>query len=322
MATYESLWNELLEHQSLLSPLLGQRLVNRAWRDIRDARHWSFQMANGWLYSPAPVTAGSASVTQFSATVTLNATASTAVTGLTVPLISKRQFRALAGPIYSIVAVDFSIPTAVTLTLDRLYLEATNAAAAYSLTRIFYGPPLDANGAEVTDFLRYRRVYDPVDAYNLTLDWSADELDYADPQRSSSGQPYIVATRGSDSATQPIYELWPSPFIERGYLVVYQRRGVDLATGDSLPPTVSDELVLQRALWLSCQWAQTQTDPRFRGINWPFIMQGHDIRYRELLKKAELQDEEQQIQNLLTPENSGQIFPVDSNFIQSHAFSG
>jgi hypothetical protein len=318
-STYDQLWNELLIHLPQLPALLAQKLINRAWRDIRDHRHWSFLMSEGWLYSPPSLSAGTANVTQFSQSVTLDATASAALAGLPNPAITLRQFRVSSGPIYSITAADFAVPTAVVLTLDRIYVESTNATAAYTITRIFYGPPLNAVGVEVTDFLRYRRVYDPVSAYSLVLNVAAEELDNSDPQRASSGQPYVLATRRSDSNNQPVYEMWPSPNFERGYLVVYQKRGVDLVSGDSLPPSISDELVITRSLFLGCEWAAKQIDVRYRGINWPLFMQQHDVRYRELLRLCEIQDEEQMIQNLLIPESSGSLYPIDSAFLQSHA---
>jgi hypothetical protein len=318
-STYDQLWNELLAHLPQLPALLAQKLINRAWRDIRDHRHWSFLMAEGWLYSPPSLSTGTANVTQFSQSVILDATASAALAGLPNPAITLRQFRVSGGPIYSITAADFSTPTAVVLTLDRIYVESTNTAAAYTITRIFYGPPLNAVGVEVTDFLRYRRVYDPVSAYSLVLNVAAEELDNSDPQRASSGQPYVLATRRSDSNNQPVYEMWPSPNFERGYLVVYQRRGVDLVSGDSLPPVITDDLILERALFRGCQWASHQADARYRGINWPLFMEQHNTLYKEQLRLCEIQDEEQMVQNLLIPESSGSLYPIDSAFLQSHA---
>jgi len=317
MPTFDASWNELISHLDMLDALLAQKFVNRAWRDIRDHRAWGFLIGNGWLYSPPIINSGAANVTQFSQTVVLNTAASTAVTGLSLTPLTLRQFRVAGGPIYSIIAADFTAPTAVQLTLDRIFLETTNAAANYTISRIYYGPPLNATGAEVTDFLHFTKVYDPVDAYSLMLNITAEEIDISDPQRASSGQPYWVATRGVDSNNQPLYELWPSPAFERGYLVLYQKRGVDLVSGDSFPPVISEEMVLERALYQACVWAGKQTGPRFIGVNWRYQQEQHLAQYRDLLHQAEKQDEEAFMQNMIIPEGAG-LFPIDSAWIQSH----
>ena len=100
---------------------LCKLLVNRARRDIYDSRLWSFLIVESQLTSPPLVSAGSATFTQYANTVTGDAVASAAWTGLSSPFITFRQIRQSGGPIYNITAADFTVPAAVVLTLYRPY---------------------------------------------------------------------------------------------------------------------------------------------------------------------------------------------------------
>ncbi len=119
-----------------MSPFLAKTFVNRARRDLYEARLWSFNQVEGSLFSPDQITTGTATVTLNSATVTLNAAATTALTGLTNPVITLRQIRFSSGPTYNIVSLSGS-----TLTLDRQYREVSSTTATLNCYRAFYGVP-------------------------------------------------------------------------------------------------------------------------------------------------------------------------------------
>jgi hypothetical protein len=114
--------SELMGTIPKLSYLLAQKHVNRAWKKIRDSRHWSFLMLDTDIIMPSAVGAGTASVTQYTASVQFDATAKAALLNLANPVITKRQFRVAQGPVYSITAYDNVTGIA---TLDRLYIQAT-----------------------------------------------------------------------------------------------------------------------------------------------------------------------------------------------------
>lgn len=81
---------ELLGWLPSLDVGLANLLVNRAWRDIREARLWSWLRGTGVLVAPQNITTGKASVVQFSLTVTLDTAANAALNNLSNPIITLR----------------------------------------------------------------------------------------------------------------------------------------------------------------------------------------------------------------------------------------
>src|SRR5271166_5605357 len=135
---FQSYWSELMGTVPRLDPLLAQNFVNRAWRDIKDSRSWSWLIQEGTLIAPQLVNAGTCSVIQFNAVVTLDATAQAALNNLNTPVITQRQFRVAGGPIYNISSIPGNPPA--TLTLDRPYMESTQVGQPYSIYRCYYPP--------------------------------------------------------------------------------------------------------------------------------------------------------------------------------------
>lgn len=317
---YLEYWNEVKGQVPGLDLFLAQRFVNRAWRDIRESRHWSFLRAEGVLWSPAEVNSGTVTVTQFSASVTLDATATTALTGLSNPLITFRQFRVGTGSLYNISSLAGS-----TLTLDRLYREDSGAGKSYSVYRCYYGPPEDGAGAEVTDFLCYKSVTNPIDAYALRLDITREELDKRDPQRASLGSDplYLVPYRGNPSAggqsNQPQYEMWPHPTAKMPYICSYMKRGVDFsASTDALPPQIPEGLLIERALYYGADWAMKNVGkiPELRPANWAQVKAAHAATYYAELQKAQKQDGEQHIEGWI--DDLSPFETLGSSWRQSH----
>jgi hypothetical protein len=315
-ATFDSLWNEMLGHLPRLDPQLAQNLINRARRFVYDQRQWSFLLSTGTLYSPSVIMAGTVGVTFGSATVTLDATANTALSGLTNPVITKRQFRITGdGNIYTVLTA----PVANTITIDNIYLGTTNLTASYQIYRALYGPPLDAAGTEVTDFLQYSSIRDILNARTfLSVRKMRKEIDLIDPQRGSQSSPYYLATYDSRS-NLPRYEMWPHPTSALQYWCSYQKRGVDLASGESFPEVISSDLILEKALQLGCQWA-SQNRMRWPELNKPDWLKdatAHAAEFAVLLKEAIRQDEEQASQDIIVSE-SQQQWPYSADYIQGH----
>lgn len=318
--------NELVGMVPKLPVPLAQKCVNRAWRDIREARLWSWLAAITVFEIPAQIQTGTVSVTQYSATVVGNAAASAAWLGLTNPLITFRQFRVAAGAVYSIIAFD----GVSTLTLDRVYEEGTNAAANYQIYRCYYSPPND-------DFLRWASVIDPTNGYFITggkLHLPREWLDMRDPQRTvanaGSQLPYILANYkfGTVGSIQnvPYFELWPHPITSLAYAMIalYQRKGTDMAAPtDDIVSQIPQEVLMERAKYHAYEWGETHkgSDPELAPVNFMNLRREANKEYQLQLMKAQKQDNETYVQNLVLKQIRGLGLAgiIDSNWLQRHA---
>lgn len=327
--------NELLAHQPRLGYLLAQSLVNRAWRDIRDARLWSFDVAEGVLEAAQLVNAGAVTLTQFSPTVTPNSAAATAFLAFGLnPPITQCQFRLTSGPLYNIVAIDGS----GNLTLDRPYYEASGSGIGYLVYRAYYTPPptlLQSDGTY--DFLRFLSVTDFLNVYDLDLTQQKAVLDLIDPQRGSFGPPTCLADYKADPLSNPLYEMWPHPQIQQGFIALCQRRGTEITTANSqtyfFPQAVPSDLIVLRAKYRAYEWAEANkgTHPELRVTNWLALMQATRIEYAGrprtgdvgALGRAARQDEETFLQNFiptaLSRRGSARYpWPISGSWLQQH----
>jgi len=336
-----------------LSPILAQKYINRALEQVYGERLWSFLLTDGVLVCPLAVTSGSVSITQYSTGVTLDATASAALLPQTVtgaiPGIQNLQIRfgtpPPSGSVYSIVAADVTIPTAIILTLDRLVLEPTNAAASYSCYRCLVTPPID-------DFMKWESLVDPTNAITIAggnLSRTSGEFDMRDPQRSSSGIAYYLGSWGGNrvcdpvkgetvpnatwDAGTPIYELWPHPTSGQTFYCRFRRRGEALVDPqDTPPPVISEAMILYRAFYghaYPFAAANVANFPTLKHANWFNLIAVAKQEYRKELLDAKRQDDETQLGNVwnrghglrsIRPfgryNDTG--FPIDANFMQSH----
>jgi hypothetical protein len=316
--TFAEAWNELKGDIGELSPFRAQRCVQRAWRDVRDARNWSFQQAEGVLVAVDPVTAGTAQVTQYSASVTGDAAAKAAWDLITfspsgVP-ITDRQFRLAGKPVYNI--INYAPGPPGVLTLDRVYQEATETAS-YVVFRCYFTPPS-------TDFKAWISVRNPSAGYRFrrrNLYRSKEEVDRRDPYRSSSGLPFWVVSYAATAADVPIYELWPHPMFGQGYTVAYFRKGLDLAPTDTIPGVIPDELVMCRARFHAYSWAIANMG-RFKElaeVNWYTLRSMEEKTYLALLQAAKVQDQRIFVTTVFESEDEpSMIGPVSASWLQSH----
>lgn len=315
MSTLAQLGNELVGWLPKLDPLLAQTLVNRAWRDIRKSRRWSFLVSEGNLTAPSPITAGTVSTTQYQNTVTLDTTAAAAVNtaALSFPPLLGRQFRVSGNQIYTITAWD----GLSTLTLDRLYQEAGQAGQNYIIFQCYYAAP-------APDFLRWASIMDPVNSYRFrrrNLSWRKEQLDRRDPYRGAVGNPWVAATYkyglntyNGQNYNVPFYELWPAPMQNIGYQVLYDREGLDAQPNDTFPAIIPDELLIEGAKlkgldWLDLNGGQIQ----------PATKTAARASYLDLLNTAKRQDENVFLQNYFEDEQDAELSgPIDATFLQSH----
>jgi hypothetical protein len=321
--------------------MLVETWVRRAWRRIRDKRVWSFLTTDDSVVCPAQITAGTLSITQFNNVVTADATASAAL--LAVGTLIETPFQCLSlrfgglgntSQIYNIVSVDQTNPAAIVITLNRVIVEATNAASTYQCYRPYVAAP-------VSDFLRWISFVDMVNGWQLAGDFKSSFFDQMDPQRQSFGQAYNLGyykdsdDNPSNQTPVPIYELWPGPTDGQTFYVRYRRQGTDFAKPtDTQPQIIPDELIVQYALaYHAYPWARVNAG-RFAAlqkVNWNAaiadamkIIHGVPGGSVGILQDACRQDDNQTVQSILKRghglrQGKGAFpYPVDANFIQSH----
>lgn len=319
MALLSDLSSELIGWFPKLSPLLAVKLVNRGWRDVRKDRRWSFLRGEANLLAPLVVQAGTASTTQYNTSVVLDATATAAVQASgNIPPITERQFRVGGNQIYSIVAFNV-VGSIGTITLDRLYAEGTATGQQFLIYKCYYQAPSP-------DFIRWVSFVDPVNDYRMrrrSMSWTKEMVDRRDPYRGAFDNPIVIAaykwgmyTYGSTSYNVPVFELWPHPLAQIGYLTLFQREGMDLAPTEAFPAIIPDELVLSRSKYYAYQWAKLNAqEMNIKPSDQTIEM----AMYKDLLNAAKLADENTMSQNYFEDEQD-QVWsgPIDANYIQSH----
>lgn len=299
-----------------LSPPQAQKLIQRAWRDIRDSRLWSFLTTETTIDTVEQVTTGTVDLTRGSALVQGDATAAAIWDG--EALFTERQFRAGTGPIYNIVSY-----TSPQITLNRPFAEPSATGARYSIYKCYYTLP--------TNFLRFISVFDPIDGYPLDLDRTKAEIDRRDPMRGAMSQPACIYSFKYDTSEAPLinstghlFELYPHPIIARSYPALYQRRGIDFASPtETIPDIIPDEVLMMRAKYWAYEWAAANSaaHAELRGVNWAYLRTSVDVDYRKDLFEAQKQDEEIFQQNYVEPYtlNKWRGPAYDGNYALNHA---
>lgn len=309
--TFQEAWSELMSYVPQMNVGLAQRLVQRAWRDIRDQRHWSFLVRETTLDAPDQISTGTVVLTQNSALVTGSAAAFAVWDAVTSASFLQRQFRAgTAGPIYNILSY-----TSPTITLDRPYAEASAATSTYSIYQCYFEPP--------ADFARWTSVIDPVNAYPLKTDVARSELDLRDPQRGALGQPYVLASYKYDTVEDAhLFELYPHPTSQRSYRALYQAKGLDLTSAQSINPMIPDDLLMERAKYRAYEWAAANASahPNLANVQWAYLRSQSKKDYQELMAKTQKIDEEVFLQDRLEPYVNDHIYlGAGETFMMSHA---
>ncbi len=312
MGAYNDCWSEIMSAVPRCDALLAQRFTQRAFRDLRDAYLWSWLIAEGYMNSPQAVGAGSVTVTQFSTTVTLDATANAALNNLQNPFITKRQFRILgSAAIYNIVGYNNG---ASTLTLERPYLETSGAGKTYTVYQCYFDPPS-------TDFLTF------ISIINTSLNYAIEgprlratkaEIDARDPIRAAQGNPWYVAFYRDDPTTQfPVYELWPHPVTALGFPCLYRKRGLDISASNDLRPIFNPDVLTCRALYHACDWAMTNAAAyrELLGVDWRLKQGEANRNYLRLLRDAIRNDNEMNVQQIFLDWHRRWNVPLATGYI-------
>lgn len=191
--TFSSIWNAVHGHSQSVDPLLVQSWVRDTWREIAEARTWSWLRKRSRVYIPAPYTTGTVTIVYGSNLLTFS--------GATLSLdMEGRQFRlGTTGGIYNIQSVDTSAGTA-RLTLP--WQDDVDGASAQSY-RIFtaYITPPDSQ------FFAWLAVTDPSHRKRLRLHVNQETIDYHDANRqtTSIGPACLSGVDWTDSYAGRVY---------------------------------------------------------------------------------------------------------------------
>ena len=278
----------------------AKTIINRAWADVRRQNLWSFQLFEGNWVSPVAITDGTVTTTQGLNTVTFDSDASAAIIAANglgpfpTPL-NQRQFRIGNSTIYNIWAVDVSTPTAVIITLDRPFTDASGASQTYMIYQCYYPAPYE-------DFRLWLNVRDIVNFNNLILVDTREEIDFKDPQRTIFYLPTEVVYYRREPNTDspfygfPVFELWGQIL----YAITYQLYGVRQGTAlvadtDTLPKAVGEDCVLALSRMYAYEWAEANKGdmPRDQGSDYKFLMGAAKAEFDRLYTKYRQQDREQ-----------------------------
>lgn len=175
--TFDDVWGKVLLRVPGAGSLLARDWVTNAFRRVAERRRWSWLIKYGQFVVPAVYNTGTVTVTRFATTVTgLGTTWTTDMVG--------RQFRiGTATPIYTIADVT----STTTLELDAAWGSTTTSGTTYEIYQCFFTPP--------SDFHAFICLWDPSFNWQLSLNYSQQELNAWDAQRANSGQAYLLASR-------------------------------------------------------------------------------------------------------------------------------
>ncbi len=289
------------------SASLARTHLRNAWSDVRNLAGWSFQLGNTGYTVPGLLNAGSVTTTLGDPTIIGDATASAAwaTTSNPTSLLTQRQFRCGAGTIYNIIAADFSVPTAATLTLDRPWIDATVLNAPWIATGQGYSIYQPYIVAPVKTFQGWEYFMDIRNVIHLDVNntrgiW--EKVNVADPQRqifSNPGNliPHGVDTReGSATFGWSMFELYPQPQSVFVYQVGYSWEGPELTDTPSLsavPYPITEHLIKTAARVKAYEWAEANknaANPRGAGADFRFLMQSAQAQYSAQLKEIRSTD--------------------------------
>jgi len=345
MLSFQQLYKELTGEISSLPDPQAQRCINRAWKRINDYRMWSWQVvSNAQLFVPAVISVGTATVTQNSTTVVMDAAATAALNAvafgnppLASPILgvgyqirlgtSAQNLSAPTGPNYTIVAWD----GAGNLTIDAPYGQASGTGQNYQVLKCYYAAPflpVTSTGPD-GQFARYLSIVNLVDGYAITgrqLYFTQEELNRIDPQRGGQGDAYILALYGTNSMGQPVYEMYPNPVNPATYQANMITKGPLLTMTTQLPQVsyALDDCVTFLAKQFAGQWAGANVGrfPEQLGrTNWVWYCDQMEKQWRASMILCVKEDDEIQPSPKPFVFNGGFSFPLGGEFLQSHDIS-
>ena len=302
--TFRDMYRTLREYVPNLSLLLAQRLINERYAAALDRRAWSALRTEATFDIAAPISTGTVSATQGSATLTFSGA------GLTSAVVGRQIKVNNQAPILTITALDVGLQTA---TVTPAWPLANTSGTVYTIANYYVSPP--------DDFKAFVTIVDPVRQWQLRANVTAAEINAWDAARVNVGDPWVVADlRFSDA--RPQYELWPGPSTQRGYLYVYQRQGAQLLEDDDEPiyPFRGTELI-KGALADLTKWPGTPSSPNPLFENAAALYPIYQRDWEEQLGQLERQDDNIYLSSwTLGYYGNLPYAPMDSRWMQTHAF--
>lgn len=298
--------------------------LNEAFTAIQNENMWSFQLVtNGWLtpglfggQNFGLLSPGAISVQSFQNIITCDANASAAILAYTgLPLITQQQIRVPYYSLYNIVAVDPTNPAAVTLKIDRAWMEPVQVNSSYMIYMAYFAAP--------PGFKKWFYISDTTNQ-NMMDYWTKTQIDLAndDAERTIFDQPYYVVPYGQDtrqnSATtgQLLVELWPHPVTILPYTFGCLCNWPSLvAPTDTVPYPLTEEIVKLRTYEMLALWKEGNKGDemeRGSGANWQFLAGAHRAEYKDRLRECRNMDrhlaELYFTKARITPQTNGEPF--------------
>jgi hypothetical protein len=220
--------------------LARQWIIDR-YRQITETYLWSFKIGEGTFATSNEYSTGTITLTNGSTTVTGSGTTFTSA-------MTNRQLKV------DDFIFNFTYVGATSGTIDKAWLGSTTAGLNYSIVQGWITP---ANA----DFHAFISVIDPANGWKLHTHFTSFDLDRIDPQRSSTGTPYCIASR-SYNGTSPRYELWPYSTTQRQFTYMYVKRIADLALNSDTPHNIiRSDILVKGALAELARWPGTKENP-------------------------------------------------------------
>ena len=297
--------SELTEATPGMSRVYAKTLVNRAWRVVRDASLWSFQLSQGGFSTPALLTSGSVSVPGGLGSTAVVGDATASAAWLALPFMfspTVQQIRVTGYSIYSVIAIDSTDPAAVILTLDRPFVDPLTSftGVGYQMFQAYIAAP--------PNFRRWLNIADLFNCYSLDIWAGRRTVNMGDPARLYTSNPECVMGIGTDqrgagtpnaSATlgQMLYELYPNPSTAISYTTYFVADAADLVlNSDTLPYPITQEVVLSKARTYAYEWAESRKDvmtAKGSGANYGLLKKEADAEFLTRLKTLRLIDKDQ-----------------------------
>lgn len=232
-------------------------------------------------------------------TINITGTGNGALPGNRTTIVGRQALFNGMAPIFDI--VDNGSGTQ--FTLSEAYGNKTQVGIAFEITNVYFTPSVQSN-----DFESMRVFTDPPYGTQYPFSFTFEEINNVDPQRSASGQPYLLADAGwndqylaalpsgvtdslgytNQSAPLPRKEAYPRQTTAYDYRYVYKRRMPPLTNPTDKPfGFIRGDVIFEGALADLALWEGTPVMPRRAN---PVVFNMHEKRFQQLVQDMQILD--------------------------------